>query len=67
MYLLNWHCSITDYPFGSECDKQWWYYDWENLKILRNDDQSITLECKDKGNSEQIISSIFIKLVQLKF
>ena len=54
---------MTDYPFGSECDKAWWHYDQETLEYWIND-RTLTLECKDKGNSKPIISSILIKLVK---
>ena len=46
-YIFNYECRITDHPFGSECDKHWHVLN-RNSKNWTND-QSITLECKDKG------------------
>ena len=62
--MYNYQCSITDHPFGNECDKHWNVYNM-NTKDWTND-QSITLECKDKGKKERIISSILIELCNLR-
>ena len=45
--VYNYQCGITDYPFGSECDKNWYVLVNDNNNWTN--DQSITLECKDKG------------------
>ena len=46
--MLNGNCGITNHPFGRECDNNWYVYDRDS-KTWTND-QSITLECNNKGN-----------------
>ena len=45
--MLNSKCGKTDHPFGRECDKHWQMYDRDRQTWTI--DQSVTLECKDKG------------------
>ena len=53
--MLNRQCGISALPLGSECNKRWWVTERFGTKIEdynRNiwcHDQSLTLECKDKG------------------
>ena len=64
--MMNFKCRITTLPFGSHCNKRW--YVNKNLegfgaKIQDYDldiwfqDRSVTLECKNKGKQEYIVSN----------
>jgi len=54
--IVNGRCRITSLPFGRECSKRWWVAEKFGTKIQDHNleiwfqDQSITLECKEKGN-----------------
>ena len=57
--MINFHCKITTLPLGSHCNKNWWVTEKFGTKVQDTffQDRSVTLECKNKGKYEYIVSN----------
>ena len=45
--MINVNCRPTFHPFGSLCYESWRAYDYDRNFWV--DDQTVTLDCKNKG------------------